>query len=608
MSIAGEFVVAAPSRQRVRAVTVRAITIICVIAIGLVAAWQGWKLRQWTWNVTEPIRFVPDMDNAYTWGSRAVDDGFIDLYDVVVASQSHLPPKLRSYVLDYGPLRLLVMTEWVAWTRQAFPGNVRWQNTYAFNQPLLALNSVLEFVGAVFACLLTRLWVLRSLNETDASRDMKAWLYGVLAGLLLWFNPAMFLSGHGRPTWDVWIVPFYLGAVYLACVNGWFWAGVLLAIGTMLKGQQLMVASVFILWPLFKGDWRAALRWIAGFVFGGAVIVAPWMLSRFDTASQIPHRVIDWPAILWVAGCGVAVLLVALTRWINRRMLGVTTGDLSWTARGAVGVAALALLIWPLLGSSNRRLLPWTILPAILLVVVTMFKYRRAALAVLVCGVIAVAIFSTASTFRGSLSWYEIAWRYGADKFQGLEAGGTTSVAGIAALTYRNQADEIAVTLPWWKYDVTWKHLLMAVYVILMVVCAAAMAWKDRKSDRSFLLAMAAPWVMWFAFAPMMHERYLLFGAAAMATCIALGAGPTLLFLFMSFVSWMQGFNQILHWGDGWQRFFQDRWPGIGGTLREIFIGMIPGMGWAVALAAFIVLYLTLQRGQRPDETPLEPA
>jgi hypothetical protein len=112
----------------------------------------------------------------------------------------------------------------------------------------------------------------------------------------------------------------------------------------------------------------------------------------------------------------------------------------------------------------------------------------------------------------------------------------------------------------------------------MLVACCGAMAWKDRANDRSFLIAVAAPWVVWFAFAAQMHERYLIWGAAVMATTVALGVGPTLLYLALTVFSWIQAWQQMLGGGraDG---FLADVWPGGGPMLQRIFRGAIPGSG-----------------------------
>lgn len=554
----------------------------CVV---VVATWAGFALRQYVWEITEPIRYEPDMRNAYFWGTQANQIGYVDLYDHVVAERPS-----RDYGLDYVPLRLLTMTLWTNWTAKTFPAETQWQDTYAFNRPLLLLNGVMELIGATAACLLTRLWVRRG----GASQTI-AWTFGLLAGLLLWFNPAMIFSGHARPTWDVWIVPFYLLAMWLACTNRWFLAGAVIAIGAQFKGQQLAIAAVFIVWPLLRGQWRETLRWIIGFVAATALVLTPWMLTRSEGAPLLAHRVIDWPAIIWTVACVLSSLLVVFARRATSQK-----PKQRWILPALYGAAGLSVIVCIAIalpsGKGSYWLPKYLIIAALMLVVAAWFSRGRRPIVLLCVTVASLAVLSTPWTFHGSNSWYEVAIRYGADKFSGLEAGGTASMAGIAALTYGLRPNDVAFTVPLperfgFQYDVSWQIALGSVHIVMLLLAAWAMARADRRNDRTFLIAMAAPWVTMFAFAPGMHERYLLWGAAFMATGVALGAGPLLLYVALTLFSWVQALSQIMGSGRA-HEFLADVWPGFGRTLLRICRGTIPGLGWAIAIAAVIVLYL----------------
>ncbi len=109
----------------------------------------------------------------------------------------------------------------------------------------------------------------------------------------------MILDAHGWPQWDVWILPFYLFAAFVALKNRWFWCGCLLAAGAMLKGQLLFVAPFFVFWPLWQNKWLPTLRVLAGFVVTIALIVSPWLL-RTPAA---------WIAVTTVAGISSLVVL-----------------------------------------------------------------------------------------------------------------------------------------------------------------------------------------------------------------------------------------------------------------------------------------------------------
>ena len=90
----------------------------------------------------------------------------------------------------------------------------------------------------------------------------------------------MILDAHGWPQWDVWLLPFYLFAMLAALKNRWFWCGCLLAVGAMLKGQLMLVAPFFLLWPLAQRKWMRALDVLAGFGVTIALLVSPWLLTN----------------------------------------------------------------------------------------------------------------------------------------------------------------------------------------------------------------------------------------------------------------------------------------------------------------------------------------
>ena len=91
---------AAPAARRVP--WLRVAVVLALLLAGLVA-------RQATWKLTEPIRYTGDLRNAYRWGIRASGVGWVAVYDWVIENRA------SNYVLDYSPLRLLVMTVWAPW-------------------------------------------------------------------------------------------------------------------------------------------------------------------------------------------------------------------------------------------------------------------------------------------------------------------------------------------------------------------------------------------------------------------------------------------------------------------------------------------------------------
>jgi hypothetical protein len=261
----------------------------------------GVQLRAWTWGETRHVRFQHDIVNAFYWGSETLAEarrlspdeasanswtgfvrGYFGLYDRVARKAYK-----NDYRLDYPPLRLLVMSIWARQVRSDFPEVDDGHPKHV--KPLLNVNLFCELISAVAIFLLVRLWVRRSSRATGSPflqglpLQHRAWMCGLAAASVAWLEPSMILDAHGWPQWDVWIVPFFLFAVLAALKKRWFLCGCLLAAGAMLKGQLLLVAPFFVLWPLWQKRWTRALRLLAGFASMTALVVSPWLL-RTPTA------------------------------------------------------------------------------------------------------------------------------------------------------------------------------------------------------------------------------------------------------------------------------------------------------------------------------------
>src|SRR6266576_2776003 len=268
------------------------------ILVGLLIATvflAGIQLRRWIGDTTRHVRYQHDIVNGFYWGSEVLkqahrlspDDrsanswtgfcrGYLGLYDRVKDKAYE-----KEYGLDYAPLRLLVMAIWAKEVRDGFP----WvDNDHPkLVNPLLKINFICELVSALAIFLLVRECLRRSrptqsplLNRL--TQEHRGWICGLGAASVAWLEPSMILDAHGWPQWDVWILPFYLFAALAALKNRWFWCGCLLAVGAMLKGQLLIVAPLFVFWPLLQKRWVPTLRVFAGFVVTIALIVSPWLL------------------------------------------------------------------------------------------------------------------------------------------------------------------------------------------------------------------------------------------------------------------------------------------------------------------------------------------
>ena len=299
----------------------------------------GIQLRRWIGESTRHVRYQHDIVNAFYWGSETMKEarrlspdeasansltgfsrGYLALYDRVKHKAYN-----KDYGLDYPPLRLLVMAIWARQVRNQFPG-VDDGHPKLVN-PLLKINVLCELLSAVAIFVLVRLCLERQSRATqsDSLRSLalqhRASICALAAASAAWLESSMILDAHGWPQWDVWILPFYLFAAFAALKNRWFICGCLLVTGAMFKGQLLLVAPFFVLWPLWQKRWNRALRVLAGFISTAALIVLPWLLrtpaawialfvvtgfsSLLFLQRELPHRC-AW--ISGVAGCAAFVI------------------------------------------------------------------------------------------------------------------------------------------------------------------------------------------------------------------------------------------------------------------------------------------------------------
>ena len=275
----------------------------------------GLWLRRWAWDASENAHFKPDIQNAHRWGRAANRIGYLNLYHSRVDRQK----RKRNLQLDYPPLRLLIMERWGGWTRENFPKARKWEPSYAFNAPLLRLNNAFELIAALAVFFLVFLWTRRGVgNRASPGGDRappskRPWVLGSLAALLVWLNPALIWVAHCWPQWDAWGAAVYLLAALFASLGLWLPVGLVIGVGALLKGQVLVVAAFFVLWPLFARNFGGALRVLLGLLLGLVFGGSPWFLGIFPKNRWVFHP----PAALWVAGFVLAAAL-GLALWKRR--------------------------------------------------------------------------------------------------------------------------------------------------------------------------------------------------------------------------------------------------------------------------------------------------
>lgn len=596
----------------------QALVWIIVLDVAAVAVVSGLRLRRWLWVQSEPIRFRADVNNAFNQGSRVVAEaraearkqgrsqdalgwgdllkGWADRYDQLVDQRG----SQGEYGLDYTPLRLLVVSAWVKHIRQIEPQADEYSDAYA--GPMLKGNTACEVVAAVGMFVLVRYWVRRGqrpptrrrargwpwIARSRSSREgpqrpelppgaelsatsgrlahpHRGWIAGLVAALLLWFNPAMLVDAHAWPQWDVWLVPFFISAAVLASVNWWVGAGILLAVGSMFKGQLLLVAPVFVLWPLFEGKIGAALGTIIGAAFGTALVTWPWLIRGTS-------------AWWWIGSLGTAAALVS--PWFFRRKA-------SWLWWVALALAA-GLVLWPWMPRAQWPT-AWRGLVLAAAIGVCPWLLPRRAIPAWLAMVLGAGAFVAALRFDGSFSWYSVGFDYPTRHFKTLAMDSVNNLSSIMAQRYGWTWMETAYTIPAhalrvWPAEATplpLKHLLALIYAATLVPCSIGAAIHSRRNDPRLLISLAAPWVLFFALLAQMHERYLVWAAAITAVGAGIGLGMTLLHLLVSGVA----LQMILHTMLRGNRGFLPQW-------FEVFEGAHPDIGWMVLLCAGVYLYL----------------
>jgi len=497
--------------------------------------------------------------------------------------------------------------------------------------------SHVTLAGLVFVALMSN--PLDRWSWKDHARTLGA----VAGGLLLWFNPAVIAEAHVWPQWDIWLVPFFFWALFLVSVDWWFSAGLLLAIGAMLKAQLLLVCPVFLLWPIFAGRPSAALRLLTGLLLGAAVIVAPWLLTYLPPGSLTPRkslvpgvldpnrtalpRLWDARAFAWVISVVTAAVLTPLIcrgmiwrqlwrRWrpgaahlameqprnaplawswpsLQQRLMAPKTFMSALRIFGGV-VLALALITWPFHAKAGREFLgPSICLASLFVVAIPFITPRRQFFLAAFCA--GVALFLCVRFFHGSDSWARLGIEYGTEHFKDLARPDVNNLPQILSRRYGwRLSDPVSFAgfhWHWNRWDIdcipTIKQLLRTVFLVMVVLCGAGAALSASRRDKRLLVAFVAAWTLFFAFMPQMHQRYLLW--AACASVLLIGVDVAGIILHVALVA--LAFGQIMH------TLLRENNPSYAPGLLTILNGLHPDIGWAVVVIALVLLYWAVAAG-----------
>lgn len=669
---------------------------VCVVMLGIMALTldPGLRIRRWAWESTKEVHFRKSLDNAIEWGMMANQfapdevhwpQGLVKLYKHLV--ETHGPEGEFSapgteFGLDYAPLRLLIASRWAAWATAKYssPGDktICWRNTYEFNRPMLNLNTGCEIAAAIAMFLLVRYWIRRCDLPPPPWRWRLPWMKphvdgihagqmataktlpafrgawaGLGAALLLWFNPAVIWDAHCFPQWDVWLLPFFILAVYLALRNWWLPAAFLVGFESMAKGQILMVAPIILLWPLFNRRYSALLRAAVGFVAGLAVAVSPWLVINDQAKFWVKH-------LIMAAGLGVPIFLIPRRTWLASLL------------RHTFGLAALAALLLPLhryMGFSKAELERVAMVGIAAVIAAHYLPWR--ALPTWFVAIAAAALCACVLYWDGSMAWYTVgivyptrhwkrlAWCKAANlgailqdnpynwQFHGpgsefnlddflpwphvtatgqvhlfhivlaccvaliaisilwrgrtgwvyrtLTAGITAGLVAVLFFRLRHwDWAQLHHYLPWPKEHVVVevRSAMIALYAISLTFCSFALARHARWYSRRFFFALVAPWVLMFALLPQMLDRYLVWGSAVSTAIAVISIEGLLLHVIMTIITVLMMANWMFTFGEA--RLSNTAIPWIPFLTR-----MHPDIGWAVLGLAAVCFYSAMRPGER---------
>ncbi len=583
---------------------------ILFIELMVAMVFEGANLRRYAWDYTQPIRFLGDIHRNYEFGQQALQAGFLNVYENHVAAQPD-----EAHKINYSPLRLAVFEVWATRTQRAYPGTPQWLPSHRFNAFLMYFNTALELASAIAAFLIVHHWLRRTWQPRsllpDASEKPRPgpWVgifRATLAFILVWFSPAMIISAHGWPSWDSWVVPFFLWAVLLCCWDYWFLAGLVLGIGAMFKGQQLFVAAMFILWPLFALQLRNALKWISGFVFAFAIIASGWMLTtRPDVAS--PLRAVNWPAVLWVAGSALALILVGIRTNLKDRLPRVCFLAVAGVAIGAIS--------WPVLRGGHSLLAVLTLLAASTLATVLAWHLAWRGKLYVIAATIGATLLLCIAFFGAGTAWWELGFMYGTQRHTDMVIGPGNNLCALLQGRFGwTSIHDIAWTIPanWIgsspavAIDIELRNLLLGIYAILLVAACLAIAIQWRRKDRNFLIAIVTPWMLFYTIPAQIHERYLLFAAGTGACAVGASLGLGLLDVFLILLTAAQTADCMMMANGVSVRWGMDLAHPIFNHDFALFLARIrPDISWAVLLACAIYFYLSFTRYRKPAPAQL---
>jgi len=425
----------------------------------------------------------------------------------------------------------------------------------------------------------------------------RGWACGLIAALLVWFDPMNLIVSHIWPQWDVWILPAFLMAALLASLNWWVAAGLLLGIGCMFKGQLLLASPMLLLWPLFAGRLGATVRLLSGFLIGAGIIVWPWIIT-VDAVHWL--QAVMFAALVVLAG---SMVKLASLAEMGREWITASTAQRGALIGAGIFVAAYlpVVLAFVLIFGHvppNPDLPKLALVLLLLAVVIPPWLLPLRWGIYWLIAVFAAAIWIAPLLFHGEFSWLAVGFTYGAQKHD-VMAMGQGSYANLAALLnhrfgwqYHEIVGTLRIALPHfqWSGPLDVKTCLSIVYGACLLACAAAAAIHSRRRDPRFLLTLIVPWIVFPVVLGQMGSRYLLWACTISSLAVGISTGLTLLHVLLTILATGMVARQLLQ---------EDptRWPAV----FTMFTGTYPDIGWMVILIAAIYFVCALIPTHRPE-------
>jgi hypothetical protein len=293
----------------------------------------------------------------------------------------------------------------------------------------------------------------------------------------------------------------------------------------------------------------------------------------------------DHTALRWAA---VATLAVALAAPV-----AIIRGHKSWyvTAPLAVIGLALAFIQTP---SATVATDDWRWAPIALVALMALTRFVPQAASWVRPAVLAAAagvfILLLMRWFNASSTWYTMGFEYGTQKFEDMVTGRGSHNIPRMMMVYWHWPEQTTdpVTVPWINKVITFTDMTRYIYAVTVVLCGIGAAIHHRRRDPRFLVAMVAPWLLFFVILTQMHGRYTVWAGGLSALLAAESVGLSLLGVIVSIAGVLgMAENQLV---------FRPNWsPETTRILRELD----PALGWVLVLIAAIWLYVVVTPGRR---------